>query len=243
MASASSSSTDTSCPSSIIELAIADPAPATSDQNEHIDPTIHPGGREIRYGRTPSRVPSSPAGGRSGSPCRAPSRPRSGWSPPRSGRAPVRGLRGWRRRAGALGSSAPSTIASTPRRLASETIAWPTERPRTIAVATSTPAYSSPTSLARAAPASPRARAPPARARRSGDIGISKTYSASSTAPPSSSSLSDAASRPAVPTMSSSSSSPNTGTRMLPYSARALLERLGRDREALRERLALAARR
>ena len=40
-------------------------------------------------------------------------------------------------------------IASTPRRLASEMIAAPAERPRTIAVATSTPSYSSPTSLAR----------------------------------------------------------------------------------------------
>ena len=49
-----------------------------------------------------------------------------------------------------VGSSAASTIASTPRRRASPTMAWPAVRPRTIAVATSTPAYSSPTSLARA---------------------------------------------------------------------------------------------
>ena len=51
------------------------------------------------------------------------------------------------------------------------------------------------------------------------DIGISNTYSASSMAPPSRSSALSAARRPAVPTMSSSSSRPNTGTRMLPYSS------------------------
>src|SRR3954463_9113729 len=47
-------------------------------------------------------------------------------------------------------SSAASTIASTPRRLASCTIASPARRARTTAVATSTPSYSSPTALARA---------------------------------------------------------------------------------------------
>ena len=119
-----------------------------------------------------------------------------------------------------LGSSAPSTIASTPLRRASETIAWPTERPRTMAVATSTPAYSSPTSLARASTRfASFTRSSGTRASIGSDIGISNTYRASSTAPPSSSSPSEAASRPAVPTMSSSKSSPNTGTRMLPYSA------------------------
>ncbi len=49
-----------------------------------------------------------------------------------------------------VGSSAASTIASTPRRLASRTIASPARRARTIAVATSTPSYSSPTAFARA---------------------------------------------------------------------------------------------
>ena len=49
-----------------------------------------------------------------------------------------------------VGSSAASTIASTPRRLASCTIASPARRARTVAVATSTPSYSSPTALARA---------------------------------------------------------------------------------------------
>src|SRR6185437_2881147 len=39
------------------------------------------------------------------------------------------------------GSSAPSTIASTPRRLASSTIACPARRVRTVAVATCTPVY------------------------------------------------------------------------------------------------------
>jgi hypothetical protein len=54
------------------------------------------------------------------------------------------------------------------------------------------------------------------------DNGISNTYSASNTAPPSPSSARSAASLPAVPTISSSSASPSTGTRMLPYSARTL---------------------
>src|SRR3954464_13468464 len=46
------------------------------------------------------------------------------------------------------GGSAARTIASTPRRLASSTIAWPARRARTVAVATSTPSYSSPTAFA-----------------------------------------------------------------------------------------------
>src|SRR5215213_6442799 len=48
-----------------------------------------------------------------------------------------------------VGSSAASTIASTPRRLASRTMPSPARRARTVAVATSTPWYSSPTALAR----------------------------------------------------------------------------------------------
>ena len=92
-------------------------------------------------------------------------------------------------------------------------------RPRTIAVATSTPAYSSPTSFARASTCFAfLTRSSGTRASIGSDIGISNTYSASTTAPPSSSSGSSDASRPAVPMMSSSSGSPKTGTRMLPYS-------------------------
>src|ERR687890_457851 len=49
-----------------------------------------------------------------------------------------------------VGASAASTIASTPRRFASRTIASPARRARTVAVATSTPSYSSPTAPARA---------------------------------------------------------------------------------------------
>ena len=48
-----------------------------------------------------------------------------------------------------VGSSAPRMITSTPRRWASSTIARPALRARTVAVATSTPWYSSPTALAR----------------------------------------------------------------------------------------------
>ncbi len=76
----------------------------------------------------------------------------------------------------ALGSSAASTIASTPRRRASATMACPIVRPRTIAVATSTPAYSSPTSLARASTCLARlTRSSGTRASIGSDIGISNT--------------------------------------------------------------------
>ena len=159
MASASSSRTETSFPSSSMELAIAEPTrPQPTIRTNIWVPQYIRSGRKPRQfspavsatGRTPSRVPSSPAGGAVRitlqvafsttylvvSPTkRSRARPR----PPRI--VPPRSR---------LGSSAPRMIASTPRRRASETMAWPVERPRTIAVATSTPAYSSPTSFARA---------------------------------------------------------------------------------------------
>ena len=75
-----------------------------------------------------------------------------------------------------VGSSAASTIASTPRLRASATIAWPALRPRTIAVATSTPSYSSPTSLARDSTRLARVtRSSGTRASIGSDIGISNT--------------------------------------------------------------------
>ena len=122
-----------------------------------------------------------------------------------------------------MGSSAASTIASTPRRLASRTIASPVRRARTTAVATSTPSYSSPTALARASAFRARlSSASGTRVSSGSAIGTSNTHSASITAPPSpSSSFSSAASRPAVCTMSSSSGVPKIGTRIEPYSASA----------------------
>ena len=120
-----------------------------------------------------------------------------------------------------VGSSAASTIASTPRRRASRTIASPAARARTVAVATSTPSYSSPTALARASALRAMRRSASGMRESSGSaIGTSKTQSASITAPPSpKSSFSSPASRPAVCMMSSSSSWPSTGTRIEPYSA------------------------
>ena len=120
-----------------------------------------------------------------------------------------------------VGSSAASTIASTPRRLASCTIASPARRARTVAVATSTPSYSSPTALARASALRARLRSSSAtRASIGSAIGTSNTHSASITAPPSPrSSFSSPASRPAVCMMSSSSGVPSTGTRIEPNSA------------------------
>ena len=122
-----------------------------------------------------------------------------------------------------VGSSAASTTASTPRRLASLTIASPALRPRTTAVATSTPWYSSPTAFARLSAARARLSSSSGTRVSSGSaIGTSKTQTASITAPPSpSSSPSSAASRPAVCMMSSSSGVPSTGTRIEPNSASA----------------------
>ncbi len=123
------------------------------------------------------------------------------------------------------GSSAASTIASTPRRFASRTIASPALRARTTAVATSTPSYSSPTAFARASAARARLSSASGTLVSSGSVsGTSKIHSASITAPPSPrSSSSSEASRPAVWTMSSSSSEPRIGTRIEPYSASARL--------------------
>ena len=120
-----------------------------------------------------------------------------------------------------VGSSAASTIASTPRRLASRTIPSPARRARTVAVATSTPSYSSPTALARCSALRARLRSSsPIRASSGSDIGSSNTHTASITAPPSpSSAFSSIESRPAVCMMSSSSGVPSTGTRIDPYSA------------------------
>ena len=119
------------------------------------------------------------------------------------------------------GCSAARTIASTPRRLASRTIASPALRARTTAVATSTPSYSSPTALARASALRAALSSASGIGVSSGSaIGTSKIHSASITAPPSpKSSSSSEASRPAVCTMSSSSSRPRMGTRIEPYSA------------------------
>ena len=109
-----------------------------------------------------------------------------------------------------VGSSAASTIASTPRRLASRTIASPALRARTVAVATSTPSYSSPTALARCSALRARLRSSSGMRASSGiAIGTSNTHTASITAPPSpSSSFSSADRRPAVCMMSSSSGAP-----------------------------------
>ncbi len=86
-------------------------------------------------------------------------------------------------------------------------------------MATSTPSYSSPTSFARASTRfAAFTRSSGTRASIGSDIGISNTYRASTTAPPSPSSACSAARRPAVPMMSSSSWPPEIGTRMLPYS-------------------------
>src|SRR6478752_3241808 len=120
------------------------------------------------------------------------------------------------------GSSAASTTACTPRRLASSTIACPARRARTVAVATSTPSYSSPTALARASAARACLSWESGSAASIGsDIGTTKIHSASMVAPLSSSSASvssSAARRPAVCTMSSSSGVPVSGTRIDPYS-------------------------
>ena len=64
MASASSSSTETSCPSSIMELAIAEPTrPQPTIRTNISIPQYIREAAKTGYGRTPSRVPSSPAGG------------------------------------------------------------------------------------------------------------------------------------------------------------------------------------
>ena len=127
-----------------------------------------------------------------------------------------------------VGSSAASTIASTPRRLASRTIPSPALRARTVAVATSTPWYSSPTALARWSALRARLRSSSGMRASSGSaIGTSNTHTASITAPPSpSSAFSSADSRPAVCMMSSSSGRPRTGTRIEPNSALALPRRV-----------------
>ena len=127
-----------------------------------------------------------------------------------------------------VGSSAASTIASTPRRLASRTIPSPVLRARTVAVATSTPSYSSPTALARWSALRARLRSSSGMRASSGSaIGTSNTHTASITAPPSpSSSFSSADRRPAVCMMSSSSGRPSTGTRIEPYSTLAVCRRV-----------------
>src|SRR4051795_9915726 len=87
------------------------------------------------------------------------------------------------------------TIACTPRRLASSTIAAPVRRARTVAVATVTPSYSSPTALARAS--APRARlscASGSAASMGSDIGSSKTQIASTVEPTVSSKVSSSCS-------------------------------------------------
>src|SRR3954454_7234141 len=120
------------------------------------------------------------------------------------------------------GSSAASTIAWTPRRRASSTIAAPARRARTVAVATSTPSYSSPTAFARRSASRARCSCMSGSRAASGSaIGTSKTQSASIVAPSaeSKSSCSCPASRPAVWMMSSSSGVPNSGTRIEPYSS------------------------
>jgi hypothetical protein len=82
------------------------------------------------------------------------------------------------------GSSAARTTACTPRRLASSTIAWPARRARTVAVATSTPSYSSPTAFARASAARARLSwASGSAASIGSDIGTSKIQIASIVAP------------------------------------------------------------
>ena len=73
--------------------------------------------------------------------------------PPRSCRAGRRGRRAARRRGSATAPRRRARSPRTPRRRASSTIAWPARRARTVAVATSTPSYSSPTALARASAA------------------------------------------------------------------------------------------
>ena len=117
------------------------------------------------------------------------------------------------------GSSAPSTIASTPRRRASSTIAYPARRVRTVAVATYTPPYSSPTAFARASARRASLICSSGRRASSGsDIGITKIQTASIVAVSivASSVGSPAASMAAVCTMSSSSLVPNSGTRIDP---------------------------
>src|SRR5690242_13366983 len=82
-------------------------------------------------------------------------------------------------------SSAASTIASTPRRLASRTIASPARRARTTAVATSTPSYSSPTALARISARRARLSSLSGTGVSSGcAVGTSTTHTAPITAPP-----------------------------------------------------------
>src|SRR5689334_5255479 len=120
------------------------------------------------------------------------------------------------------GSSAAMTIACTPRRRASSTIAAPARRARTVAVATSTPSYSSPTALARRSAARARSSwASGSRASIGSAIGTSKIHSASIVEPARSSpgSFSSPDSRPAVWIMSSSSGVPVSGTRIEPYSS------------------------
>ena len=145
-----------------------------------------------------------------------------------------------RRRGSRDGSSAASTIASTPRRRASSTIAWPARRARTVAVATSTPSYSSPTAFARA---QRRLRAlelrlGQARVDRQRHRHLEDPDRLDRRAVLAGSSRSSPASRPAVCTMSSSSGLPKIGTRIEPYSARggSRAQRLLGHRHALEQR-------
>src|SRR3954447_21950970 len=120
------------------------------------------------------------------------------------------------------GSSAARTIAWTPRRRASSTIAAPARRARTVAVATSTPSYSSPTALARRSVARAASScASGSRASIGSAIGTSKIHSASIVDPALSrpGSVSSPARRPAVWIMSSSSGVPVSGTRIEPNSS------------------------
>ena len=215
-------------------------APAADDQDEHVGPTLHPPrtaqltlalgqnalagallarrrrGEDHLAGRLLDHV----AGGLAR----------------RSGRAPGRGRRGSRRRARGW---APRRPARSPRRRAGAPRTrspGPTVRPRTIAVATSTPSYSSPTSLARAstrlASCDPLVRHARVDRQRHRDLEhVERLEHRAALAL-----LGVLGRQPAggARRCRRRASSPNTGTRMLPYSASlALLERLGRDREAL----------
>ena len=72
------------------------------------------------------------------------------WSRRRRSSRARRGRRGARRRGSSRAPRRRARSPATPRRRASSTIAWPARRARTVAVATSTPSYSSPTAFARA---------------------------------------------------------------------------------------------
>ena len=143
-----------------------------------------------------------------------------------------------------VGSSAASTIASTPRRLASRTIPSPALRARTVAVATSTPSYSSPTALARCSALRARLRSSSgdARVERQRHRHLEHPHRLDHRAALALVLVLLRGSRPAVCMMSSSSGVPSIGTRIEPYSAfgaRARQRALG-DRHALEDRLALA---